>query len=223
MIAEGLHDLLLRSFPVSPSDVDFAATNISPVRDGQRHAVSDVIAIYDATHGSLRLSEPLYDKLELLLERLRKAVNMTPKELDLVPEEIVSSLEEWHKTLRTETEDDFFALVNARQNANGWLQIYSPGSIVAKRDTQGILRDIEIVGPEFVAIDGPPKLFYRYKVTGSGTALAVGDAIEAVGDQWSISYWNPSTNEYKEAVDELVVPKDRPVSLEDSESSNERG
>ena len=220
-IGEGLHDLLLREFSISPSDLDFAATNISMVRDGQRHAVSDVIAIYDATHGSLRLSEPLYDKLELLLERLRKAVNMTPKELDLVPEEAVTGLEEWYKSLHSETEDDFFKLIHTSQGANGWLQIFAPSSIVAKRDTQGVLRDIEIIGPEFVSIDGPPKLFYRYKVAGNGTALAAADAIESVGDQWSISYWNPLTNEYKEAVDDLIVPKDRPIAIEDSESSSE--
>ena len=192
------------------------------MRDGQRHSVSDVIVIYDATHGSLRLSEPLYDKLELLLGRLRKAVDMTPKELDLVPEEIVSKLENWYNALHPELEDDFFSLVNAQQTADGWLQIYSAKSVVAKRDTQGVLRDIEIVGPEFVAIDGPPKLFYRYKVAGNGTALAASDAIEAVGDQWSICYWNPTTNEYKEAADDLVVPKDRPVALEDSENLHER-
>jgi DEAD/DEAH box helicase domain-containing protein len=216
IVAEALHSLLLREFSISPSDVDFAATNISLVKEGQRHSVTDVVVIYDATHGSLRLSEPLYDKLELLMERLRKAVDMTPKEIDLIPEDLVSKLEEWQRSLNSDSADTFSSLVGAKQAADGWLQIFAPGSIVAKRDAQGVLRDVEIIEPEFVSIEGPPKLFYRYRLNGTGSALAAAESIEAVGDHWTMSFWNPKTREYKEAVDDLVVPKDRPVSLEDS-------
>lgn len=221
-IAEAIHSLLLREFSISPADVDYAATNISLVKDGQRHSVTDVIVIYDATHGSLRLSEPLYDKLDLLMERLRKAVDMTPKEIDLVPEELVEKLEKWQNSLNSDTVDSFTALVEGSQGTAGWLQVYSPGSVVAKRDVQGILRDIEIVGPEFVTIDGPPRLFYRYRVSGAATALASAESVEAVGDHWSMTFWQPNTNEYKDTTDDLVIPKDRPVSLEDSVSSTEQ-
>jgi DEAD/DEAH box helicase domain-containing protein len=54
-VAEALHGILIREFSISPADVDFAATNVSLIKNGQRQAALDVIVIYDATHGSLRL------------------------------------------------------------------------------------------------------------------------------------------------------------------------
>lgn len=84
------------------------------------------------------------------------------------------------------------------------------------------MRDIEIIGVELVTIDGPPRLFYRYKTKNNASALVSADSVEAVGDIWSMSYWHPASGEYKEAVDDLVVPLDRPVSLEDSKSPTEQ-
>ena len=88
---------------------------------------------------------------------------MTPKESDLIPEDLVAKIEEWERNLSSDDTETFLSLLGAKQSADGWLQVYSPGSIVAKRDAQNILRDIEIVGTELVAIDGPSRLFYRYK------------------------------------------------------------
>ena len=73
----------------------------SSCADLQRHSATDVIVIYDATHGSLRLSESLYTKLDLLISRLRRAVDMIPKETDLVSEDLVEKLEHWHDSLGT--------------------------------------------------------------------------------------------------------------------------
>jgi hypothetical protein len=105
--------------------------------------------------------------------------------------------------------------------SDGWLQVFGPGSIVAKKDTQNVLRDIEIIAPELVTIDGPSKLFYRYRVNRSGSALVSAENVERVGDLWSMSYWNPTTGEYKDAVDDLIVPAERPISLEDSVTTTE--
>jgi hypothetical protein len=171
---------------------------------------------------SLRLSEPLFDKLDLLVGRLRKAVDMTPEKSDILTEDLVAKIEEWQLSLSSDDTETFLSLLGAKQSADGWLQVYSPGSIVAKRDAQNILRDIEIVGTELVAIDGPSRLFYRYRAKNNVTALVSSDSVEAVGDLWSMSYWNPATGEYKEVVDDLVIPRDRPVSLEDSASPTEQ-
>jgi hypothetical protein len=213
---------LLREFSISGADVDFASSNISLVRDGQRHSATDVVAIYDATYGSLRLSEPLYTKLDLLIARLRRAVDLTPKEMDLLSEDLVAKLENWHEGLGPDSVDGYLGLVGARGTpAEGWMQVFSPGSIVARRDIKNVLRDIEISAPEIVTIEGPPKLFYRYRVERSGSALVSGDNVEPVGDLWSMSYWSPTTGEYKDAVDDLVIPAERPVSLEDSMTTTE--
>jgi DEAD/DEAH box helicase domain-containing protein len=220
LLADVLHALLLREFSISSADVDFAATNISLVRDGQRHAATDVIAIFDSTHGSLRLSEPLYTKLDLILERLQKAVSMTPKENDLIPEELVDALRLWYASLGPDSADSFASLATLEVPGGVWIQVFKRGSIVAKRDQQNVLRDIEIIEPEMVTIDGPPRLFYRYVVNG-GSALVSSDVVEAVGDSWSMQYWNPDKGEFKDIAEELVVPQDRPISLEDSVTPTE--
>jgi hypothetical protein len=141
--------------------------------------------------------------------------------MDLVPEEIVAKLEEWYQSLGSDSVEGFFSLVGQGASASdGWLQVFAPGSVVAKRDVQNVLRDIEIIAPEHVTIEGPPKLFYRYRVN-RGSALVSAENIEAVGDLWSMTYWNPATGEYKDAVDDLVIPPERPISLEDSVGETE--
>jgi DEAD/DEAH box helicase domain-containing protein len=220
VVAEALHGLLIREFSISPADVDFAATNISLIKNGQREAALDVIVIYDATYGSLRLSEPLYVKFASLIERLSRAVDITPEEA-LLPGEAVEGLGVWFSALGPDTADAYLALMQPGEEPNGWLQVYTPGSVVAKRDVQGVLRDIELIGPELLSIGGPPKLFYRYKVSALGTALVQADAVEAVGEDWSMCYWNPQTNEFRDVVDDLVPHLDRPVSLADSAAAEE--
>ena len=89
-IADVLRTLLMREYSISPSDVDSCATNIAAVKDGQRSAMVDAIVIYDATHGSLRLTEPAYTRLDHILNRLGAAVSiMTPEEADLLPAQVV--------------------------------------------------------------------------------------------------------------------------------------
>ncbi|MDE0704945.1 MAG: hypothetical protein OXH59_14630 [Rhodospirillaceae bacterium] len=59
-----------------------------------------------------------------------------------------------------------------------------------------MLHDIEIAAPEIVSFDGPPKLFYRYKIDSSGTALVAADAVETIGGEYQYRKWNPRTSEY---------------------------
>jgi hypothetical protein len=133
-----------------------------------------------------------------------------------------SKVEHWYDSFGPDSVEGFLGLVGTKGTpSNGWLQVFAPFSIVAKKDIQNVLRDVEIIAPELVTIDGPPKLFYRYRVDRSGSALVSADNVERVGDLWSISYWNPTTGEYKDAVDDLVIPVDRPVSLEDSATTTE--
>ena len=63
---------------------------------------------------------------------------------------------------------------------DGLLLVLSPGSLVARRDVQGVLHDIEIVSPEIVSLNGPPRLCYRYKIDAPGIGLTPADTIELV-------------------------------------------
>jgi hypothetical protein len=70
--------------------------------------------------------------------------------------------------------------------------------------------------------DGPPKLYYRYRLGSTGKATVPADVIEATGDEWSLVYWSPETGEYLDAIDDLVVREvDRPVGLADSLTGEE--
>ena len=65
-----------------------------------------------------------------------------------------------------------------------------------------MLRDIEIVGHEFLVFDGKMRLFYRYEIDNSVKALASAESIHAVGDEWTMVYLNRETNEKREFLDD---------------------
>ena len=205
-LADALRDLVVREYSISPQDIGSAATNIAVVMDGQRHSVSDVIVIYDATYGSLRLTEPVYNELGTLIGRLERSNELSSDGNALVPGQIASALRGWFEELKSENPGDFSSLVNGgvKPTTDGLLWVLAPGSIVAKPDGQGVLQDLEIVAPEIVSLDGPPKLFYRYKIDGHGTAMVLADVIELIGDEYQHRKWNPRTSEYlKEDEEEL--------------------
>jgi DEAD/DEAH box helicase domain-containing protein len=226
-VAEALAELMRREYSISPADVDCAATNVALVRDGQRAAMVDAIVLYDATHGSLRLSEPAYTSLGTLIERLKTAISMTPEKEDLLPADVLKALDAWFLDIGPETDDlaELIETAGAGGSRPGWLQVYAPGSIVCRRNAQGLLTDVEIVAPELASFDeGPLKLFYRYKPPAGvrGLALTPADQVEAVGDQWSYTYWNPVTGEFAEGVDDLTIRDvDRPTGLSDSLTGSE--
>jgi DEAD/DEAH box helicase domain-containing protein len=214
----------MREYSISPSDVDACATNIAVVKDGQRSALVDAIVLYDATYGSLRLTEPVYTRLDRILSRLESAVSMTPEEADLLPGEVVAALIKWFGSLSSEGGDiaEFMRTQTAQEGKPGWLQVYKRGSIVCRRGVQGVLQEIEILEPEIVSGEGTPKLYYRYRLGKAGKAMVPADTIEATGDEWSFVYWNPETDDYVDAIDDLVVHEiDRPVGLSDSVSGPE--
>jgi len=223
-VAEVLRSLLIREYSISPSDVDSCATNIAVLKDGQRNAMTDAIVIYDAIHGSLRLTEPAYTRFDQLLSRLQTAIALSPKEADLLPTDVVEALSRWFNSLSPDGADVVGALQATNQTGSkqGWLQVYKSGSIVSRRGIQGVLHEIEILEPEIVSGEEAPKLFYRYRLGTSGKAMVPADAIEETGDEWSYVYWNPETGEFIDTVDDLVAREtDRPVGLVDSLSESE--
>lgn len=163
-VAEAVAELLRREYSISPADVEHAATNIAVVRDGQRSAVVDTIVIYDATHGSLRLSEPAYTRLDTLIGRLKAATSMTPDEEDLLPPEMVRAFEDWYAKLGPQA-DELPITGHLGDAPKGWLQVYAPGSIVCRRGAHGVLIDVQIERPELIAdSDGNLKLFLPLQV-----------------------------------------------------------
>ena len=84
------------------------------------------------------------------------------------------------------------------------VQVYDVGSIVARRDNQGVLHDIEVVGHEFSVFDDKVQLFYLYKTGKPMKAMASAESIQAVGDEWMMVYMHRETGERREFLDDAV-------------------
>ncbi len=87
-------------------------------------------------------------------------------------------------------------------DGNDWLQIYEVGSVVARKDAQGVLHDMEIIGHEYSAINDQMQLFYLYKTNRPIKAMVSADFGEAIGGEWSTVYLNRATGEKRESLDD---------------------
>ena len=197
-LAKALRDLAVREYSIMPQDIDSAATNVALVTNGQRKAVSDVIVIYDATYGSLRLTERVFEELDTLISRLERSSALSIEGDSLVSSDVAGALREWFDELESADAEGYSTLSGGGEvvETDGLLWVLAPGSLVARRDGQGILHDIEILSPEIVSLGDSPKLFYRYNAGRPGTAMLVADAVEVIGGEYRYQKWNPETNEY---------------------------
>jgi DEAD/DEAH box helicase domain-containing protein len=207
-LANALHELVVREYSISPRDVSVTATNIAIVDNGQRLAVSDAIAVFDSTYGSLRLTERVFTELSGLIDRLEAAARAVGDEAQTgLSLQTVEHTRRWFEGLAPSNEPE---AVVAAITADGWLRVLRRGSVVARRDSQGVLRDIRIVAPEITTFDDEPaRLHYRYESlhTAGGTigVRYLQDAsIERVGDDWSEELWNPTSGEFRDLEDEDV-------------------
>ena len=200
LVVDGLRDLMLREYSISPQDVAAVATNISLIRNGQREAVSDVVVLFDETHGSLRLTELVYLRLNELLNQLERSVRLMPPDDDRISRNIVVSLGTWLDHLGKE--EDAEPGIARLDDGNDWLQVYEVGSVVARKDAQGVLHDMEIIGHEYSAINDQIQLFYLYKTNRPIKAMVSADFVEAIGDEWSTVYLNRTTGEKRESLDD---------------------
>ena len=199
-VAGSLRDLMLREYSISPQDVDAAATNVSVIRNGQREAVSNAVVLFDATHGTLRLTEPAYLRLIDLLAQLARSVRMTPPDDDRVSAEVVAGLETWLRHLGPE--EGATPEIGGFDDGDGWVHVYDVGSVVARRDNQGILHDMEVEGHEFRVFEDRVQLFYLYKTGKPMKAMTSAESVEPVGDEWTMVYLNRETGEKRESLDD---------------------
>lgn len=199
-VADSFRDLVLREYSISPQDVDAAATNVSRIRNGQRESVSDALVLFDATHGTLRLTEPAYLRLSDLFAQLARSVRMTPPDEERVSAEVVAGLEAWLGHLGTEQSTT--PEVPGFDDGDVWVQVYDVGSIVARKDGQGILHDMEVEGHEFRVFEDKIQLFYLYKTGRPLKAMTAAESVEPVGDEWTMVYLNRETGEKRDSLDD---------------------
>ncbi len=195
--ADRLRNLMLREYSISGQDIDAVATRISMIRAGQRQSVSYVLVLFDSTQGTLRLTEPAYSNPDDLLTMLERSISMTTPDDDPVTPEEVAALRSWFEHLGDE-DGGLPPVVDGPAEGVVWVQVYDVDSIVAYRDRQGMLRDIKVLGHEFI----DRHLFYHYKTDKQGKAMASAEFIEHVGDEWRIVYLNRGTKEKREDPDD---------------------
>ena len=95
--------------------------------------------------------------MRALIDRLGQSSALSSDKDALAPEQAVAALRHWFGELGSASPDEFSALADGAAQAatDSLLWVLGPGSIVATRDGQGVLHDIEIVSPEIVSLDGP--------------------------------------------------------------------
>ena len=200
-VADALRDLMLREYSISPNDVGAVATNVSEVRGGRLEHLQNTVVIFDATHGSLRLTEPVFIRFEHLLDRLARSVELSEKHDSLLSLETVERLKEWYEGLDDESELDVSVAGESVVREDGWIHVFDHGSVVGHRDSKGVFHDIEIGGYQLMQMGDGLQLVYTYQGN-DYTGLIPADRLEAVGHDWKRVYWNPKTGEVRESVDE---------------------
>ena len=148
--------------------------------------------VYDSIYGGLRLTEPLFTELSEFLERLQKGAELAGPNA-FVPEEIAAKLLAWCSTLQA-------GGVSAERSLapeDGEYVIYTPGSEVAVLH-QGVFVERRVLEPILQSVGDTQMLMYRYD-TGNrgGSGFVPHDQIQATGQDWSYSYWNPVTGEIR--------------------------
>ncbi|WP_257168738.1 DEAD/DEAH box helicase [Bradyrhizobium sp. SRS-191] len=192
-IAEGLKQLLLREKSISPNDIDCAHTNIAFYVDGAPRRATDTIVIYDSIYGGLRLTEPLYAEFRDYLAMLEKGAQLAGQNA-FIDTDTVSRLRDWFNALAP----GVAAITGAPVAADGEYLIYAPGSEVALLH-QGVLVDRVLRRPKLMPMGESIMLMYSYENGNRGGAWIPHDQIQAIGQNWHYAFWNPVTDEIRDA------------------------
>jgi DEAD/DEAH box helicase domain-containing protein len=197
-VAGALRGLMQREYSIAPQDIQAAATNIALVEDGIRRPITDAVVVYDQVYGSLRLTEPVFVEFTQLLDKLQRAAELAPEDSAVSPQTL-SLLSTWYEALKDADAD----LPGQISTEAGEILVFAPGSFVAVRGVQGVLRDIEIIEPIIMLQGEQEALFYKYKAN-RGQGLVPASEIEPLGQDWSYVIWNPATNSMRSA-DEIAA------------------
>lgn len=205
-VADALLRLVQREYSILPSDADCVATNVSEIRQGRRHPLTDAIVIFDSTHGSLRLTELVYAKFEHLLYLLARSTEMTAPNEHLLSPDMVRRMRNWFDRLKKIADSELADLGTTDEAVpEGWLHVFEVGSVVAYRDSKDVSRDITITGRQLMQMDDRLHLVYTYQGNGFVASIPA-ERVEAVGEDWDMVFWNPKTDESRDSFDESPIP-----------------
>ena len=187
-----LRDTFLREYSILPQDIGRSATNIAlRTDDGKTHRGRSVV-VFDETYGSLRLTEKLYTNFRHILGRVISGLGEHEPDLVTVCRSIQSEFKDALEGLDG-------PVVETLSSLGDYLQVFSEGSVVFKRDAGTIGIDVEVIEPTIR--DGT--LYYRVKTpqrlgrpeTRSYYPASLVEP-SADADRWEYAWWNPETETY---------------------------
>ncbi len=197
--ADGLRDMFIHHYSISPQDIGSAATNISVLDGDGRQWRSGCVAIFDETYGSLRFTEQLYDGFNNVLDRLLSAVATDSGSGTDDLKEVVVRVR--HEVAGFDSTSPFS--IQPGDIPGGYEQVFSPGSRVCYRESGSMAEDVTII--ELTIIDG--SLMYRVEAQQSFgrpvrrfiPAFSIEPSADA--DSWEYAWWNRETETYEDPPD----------------------
>ncbi len=199
IIADRLRDVFVREYSISPQDVGSAASNISVRNLDGKKLRGGCIAVFDQTHGSLRLTERLYLDFKHILDRLSVAATEPTGQ-------------GWESQLLSSRIRDEFSTFSkggdsydwSEETPEGYQMVFKPGSLVCYQKTGQMAVEVEVVQPTIM--DGT--LMYQVRVQqkpGQSPALQwINEAYlepSGDGDAWDYVQWNRATQQYEDTPD----------------------
>lgn len=191
-LARALETLLSRNQSIAPGDIRSVHTGVGLLTPSGPRKIDDAIVVFDTAQGGLRLTAPLFDELDVYLERLSKGAELAGEEA-LVSSELVERVREWSAGLSPATDIAGVELSDPSED----LIVFEPGSEIALK-VRGALIHRRLLEPQLVEIDDCEKLMYRYESQPGVHALVAHDRIEPVGQSWRKVFWNPVSNAMRE-------------------------
>jgi len=193
VIADRIREVFVHEYSILPQDVDSAATRVivqSP--EGEREK-GGCIALFDQTHGSLRLTERLFCNFEHILERLSKAATD-------------QFTKDWVGKIRAEFAEfskEPFHLTGGDVSTpivEKYIQVFAPKSRVLYRKQGQVSEEVLIIEPALFE----EQLFYKVKFFPKFGQQAARQFISAsfiepgVPGDWVYVWWNQETQEYED-------------------------
>lgn len=172
-IAKALRAALLAHEGILPSEIGFAHSGIAIRSNGGSVVTDDALVIFDDMQGGLRLTTPLFDQFEFLLERLRLGADLAGEDAYL-DSGTLDRLSAWRNSL-----DHGEHLGSTGEP----VKIYAPGSVLG-HFIHGEMIERCIYGHQLLMIDGREQLMYSYKFE-NGFGWAKPDSLKPIGDDWS--------------------------------------
>lgn len=172
-VAEAIRTILLSERGIPAGEIVAAHLGIEVIERGSSKKLDDAIAIYDDIPGGLRLTQPIFDNFQEILDRLDRAAGMAGEDSLLDPP-IIERLRDWYSGLEPAAGHDAAPPVDG---------IFAPGSKVGA-NIRGELVMRTLLGHQYVNLDGREQLMYLYEVE-DGTAWVSAHSLRIIGGDWS--------------------------------------